>query len=120
MTSDRLFVYGTLKPGFSRWPILEPLLEPGAAVVDDQVEGRLWDTPWGWPALTAGSDVVRGVLVQLRTGGVDDALVLLDEVECVEDGLFERVETVTRSGLRCWVYRWPHDTTEFTVVDEVW
>lgn len=113
-------MYGTLKPGHSRWPILEPHLEPGAPIVDDQVEGRLWATPWGWPALTAGSETVRGVLVQLRSGHEDAALAELDAVEGVGTGLFERLEVVTRSGANCWVYMWPSSTDGFQHMHEVW
>lgn len=113
-------MYGTLKPGYSRWPLLEPHLDPDAPVVDDQVEGRLWATPWGWPALTAGSEIVRGVRVELRADGMDEALAELDTVEGVGDGLFERVEIVTRAGVTCWVYEWPHDTPDFEAVHERW
>lgn len=116
----RLFVYGTLKSGQSRWPILAPHLEPGAPVVDDEIEGRLWSTPWAWPALTTGSETVRGVLVQLRADGVDVALAELDAVEGVGSGLFERDEIVTRAGVTCWVYVWPNRTDGFEPVHEVW
>jgi gamma-glutamylcyclotransferase (GGCT)/AIG2-like uncharacterized protein YtfP len=114
-----LFVYGTLKPGHSRWPILHAHLEPDAALVDDAVDGRLWSTPWGWPALTAGSSAVPGVVVELRSDGVYEALADLDAVEGVGSGLFERVQTVTRAGVQCWVYVWPGETNGFEAID-VW
>jgi len=113
-------VYGTLKPGHSRWPILERHVEPGSPVVEDQIEGRLWSTPWGWPALTEGSETVRGVVVQLRDGGVHEAFAELDVVEGVGHGLFWRVEVVTGSGLTCWVYVWPNPIDGFEPVHEVW
>lgn len=118
--SPRLFVYGTLKPGHSRWPILESHLDPGAPVVNDAVDGRLWSTPWGWPALTEGSETVRGVLVELRSDRADEALAELDAVEGTGAGLFERVEVVTHAGVTCWVYVWPNPTDGFEPVDEVW
>lgn len=118
--TTKLFVYGSLKPGHSRWPILEAHVEPGAPVVDDVVEGRLWGTPWGWPALTAGSQTVRGVVVELRNDRVHAALDELDAVEGVGIGLFERVEAVTSSGVSCWVYVWPNPTDGFDPLHEVW
>ncbi len=118
--TTKLFVYGTLKPGHSRWPILAPHVEPGVPVVDDAVDGRLWATPWGWPALTDGSETVRGVLVELRTDRVVKALAELDAVEGVGSGLFQRAEVVTRADVSCWVYLWPNPTDGFEPVDEVW
>lgn len=116
---QRLFVYGTLKPGHSRWSILHAHLESEAPVVDDAVEGRLWSTPWGWPALTEGSEVVPGVVVEFRHDGVDAALAELDAVEGTATGLFERVEMMTAGGVRCWTYVWPNPTDGFEPV-EVW
>lgn len=118
--TTRLFVYGTLKPGRSRWPILQPHIEPDASLVTDAVEGRLWFTPWGWPALTAGSETVRGVLVELRSDQVDVALAELDAVEGVGSDLFDRAEIVTRAGVRCWVYLWPNSTDGLEPVDGSW
>lgn len=118
--TTKLFVYGTLKPGHGRWPILIPHLEPGAPFVDDEVDGRLWATPWGWPALTAGTETVRGVLVELWRDGIDAALAELDAVEGVGSGLFKREEIVTRSGATCWVYVWPNPTDGFEPVHEAW
>lgn len=114
-----LFVYGTLKPGHSRWTILHAHLEPDAPVVDDSVEGHLWSTPWGWPALTPGTVAVPGAVVEIRHDGVEAALADLDAVEGVGSGLFERQEVVTCSGIPCWVYVWPNDTEGFRSID-VW
>lgn len=113
MSVDRLFVYGTLKPGHSRWPVLAPFVDPAEPVIDDEVDGRLWATPWGWPALTNGRGTAHGVLVTLRAESVPDALARLDEIEGVDSGLFERVMTTTRTGAMTWVYMWPGDTTGF-------
>lgn len=111
--SEKVFVYGTLKPGHSRWPILEAHCEPGAPVVGDQVAGRLWSTPWGWPALTDGDGLVPGVVVELRRGRGAAALAELDVVEGTETGLSERREVVTVGGVRCWAYLWPNPTDGF-------
>ncbi len=45
-----VFVYGTLKPGESRWHHLEPYLD--GELVPTDVPGRLWDTGLGHPAWT--------------------------------------------------------------------
>ncbi|SET22008.1 hypothetical protein [Geodermatophilus poikilotrophus] len=41
-----VFVYGTLKPGRSRWPALEAFVVPGSAD-ETTVRERLWETPYG-------------------------------------------------------------------------
>lgn len=120
MSINRLFVYGTLKPGQSRWPVLAPFVDPREPVVAAEVGGRLWATPWGWPALTPGTGPVRGVLVALRPDRVGDALARLDEVEGVDTGLFERVATTTRAGKSCSTYLWLKDTEGFTLLDGEW
>jgi gamma-glutamylcyclotransferase (GGCT)/AIG2-like uncharacterized protein YtfP len=117
---DRLFVYGTLKPGQSRWPALAPFVDPLEPVVAAEVKGRLWATPWGWPALTPGTDPVRGVLVALHRDRVADALARLDEIEGVDTGLFERVATATCAGTLCSIYMWPRDTEGFTLLEGGW
>ncbi len=91
-----LFVYGTLMPGHSRWPVLAPYAlatEPATA------EGRLWDTGLGYPAarFEAGGGLVPGTRVALVAGAVGDVLSLLDRVE-VEGTLFRRVEITTSAG----------------------
>lgn len=89
-----LFVYGTLRPEGSRWPILEPLAarhRPATA------SGDLYDTGLGFPAARFGGEgVVVGDLVTLHS--LDEAVRVLDEVEGVERGLFERVRVEVRSG----------------------
>jgi gamma-glutamylcyclotransferase (GGCT)/AIG2-like uncharacterized protein YtfP len=117
---DRLFVYGTLKPGQSRWPALAPFVDPLQPAVAAEVEGQLWATPWGWPALTAGTGSVRGVLVTLRHDRVEDALARLDEIEGVDTGLFERVAAQTSDGTVCSIYLWPKGADGFTLLDGEW
>ena len=120
MSIDRLFVYGTLKPGQSRWPALAPFVDPLEPVVAAEVDGQLWATPWDWPALTAGSGTVRGVLVTLHPDRVEDALARLDAIEGVDTGLFERVTVKTRAGRVCSIYLWPKGTDGFTLLDREW
>lgn len=120
MSIDRLFVYGTLKPGQSRWPALAPFVDPDVPPVAAEVEGQLWATPWGWPAFTAGTAEVRGVLVALRSDLIDEALAHLDKVEGVGTGLFERVALQTCTGISCSIYLWPDGTDGFTALDGEW
>lgn len=114
-----VFVYGSLKPGRLRWPALEPHADV-SALRDSTVRGRLWQTPYGWPALTAGTDDVPGVVVPLLLAHTAVALATLDRIEGVASGLFERVATTTADGEECWVYRWPGSTAGFTVVPGAW
>jgi gamma-glutamylcyclotransferase (GGCT)/AIG2-like uncharacterized protein YtfP len=120
VTVISLFVYGTLKPGRSRWPVLEPYVDPAVEPKRATVEGRLWDTGRGWPALTAGAAVVVGTVVRLRADTINDALSALDAVEGVHNGLFRREIAVTDEQTPCWVYRWPHSTNSFDELDKVW
>lgn len=120
MSSDRLFVYGTLKPDQSRWLSLAPFVDPLEPAVAAEVDGQLWATPWGWPALTTGTGTVRGVLLTLQRDLVDDALARLDEIEGADTGLFERVTAKTRAGTVCSMYLWPSNTGGFTLLDGQW
>src|SRR6185295_7476071 len=43
-----LFVYGTLRPGDVRWPLLAPYVADDG--VPDSVDGRVYDTGRGYPA----------------------------------------------------------------------
>lgn len=112
--SANLFVYGTLMPGQGRWSALEPFVagSPRAA----QVPGRLYRTPYGWPAavFSAQSDrSVPGALVHLQPAVEEEALTAIDAIEGVASGLFERASITTNSGERCWTYHWPASTDGF-------
>lgn len=84
-----LFVYGTLKPGQSRWPaIASDVAELGPCTTS----GALIITRWGWPAADFAADgVVHGVAVRPH----DDAAArrVLDVCDRMEDvpHLFRRV-----------------------------
>ncbi|MGY1601666.1 gamma-glutamylcyclotransferase [Geodermatophilus sp. SYSU D00815] len=119
-TPDAVFVYGTLKPGRSRWPALAPFVDGDADLRGTTVRGRLWDTGHGWPAMTAGDADVPGVVVPLDPARAAAALRRLDAVEGVATGLFERVEVTTAEGTACWTYRWPGATAGFVPVDGAW
>lgn len=98
---DRLFVYGTLMPGQSRWTLLEPYA--AGAPVATTVRGSLWDTGRGFPALEPGSDEVPGVVVSLCRDLRDHALAAMDDVEGTARGLYRRAR-VDVDGAATWTY----------------
>jgi len=113
----RLFVYGTLKPCEPRWPALRPYVQddprPATTI------GRLWDTRRGWPAMTTGDGTTNGFVVELQPDLVDEALRVLDDIEGVGSGLFQR-RRIAASGVECWAYLWPHAIGGMAEVDGTW
>src|SRR3954449_10710082 len=108
------FVYGTLLPTESRWPLLEPY---AIAARPASVAGRLFDTGRGYPcALFSGAGTIPGAVVELAPADVEDVFVLLDEVEGVAFGLYERVVVTTDDGERVWSYEWSGDMEELTPI----
>ena len=95
-TATRVFVYGTLMPGQSRWPVLEPYATEWAPAT---AAGRLWDTGSGYPAVRFdhGGEPVPGVLVTLAPDGAADAIARLDAIEA-EGVLYRRVDVETSGG----------------------
>lgn len=105
-----VFVYGTLKPGQPRWPVLEPFALESDCLAS--APGRLFDTGYGWPAAafdSGATDRVPGVVVTLAGGSAEGALAVLDAVEGVESGLFRRI-LLDAEGRLCWAYHWPGAT----------
>src|SRR3954454_15419889 len=77
MEPTAVFVYGTLLPTESRWPLLEPY---AVAARPATVAGRLFDSGRGYPcALFSGPGTIPGAVVELEPGDVERVLVLLDE-----------------------------------------
>lgn len=96
----RLFVYGTLRPGSSHWPMLEPHTagEPRRA----RLPGTLFDTGFGYPALRLGDGPgVSGWVVELATPAA--TLSTVDEYEGAE---YRRVRATLRGGTQAWTYVW--------------
>lgn len=102
-TIDALFVYGTLRPGDVRWPMLEPFVADDGT--DDSVLGQLFDTGLAYPAAVFGSGgTILGRTYRLRADTLDDALAVLDVEEDTVAGLYRRVVVVTGSGVTAWAY----------------
>lgn len=86
--TDRLFVYGSLKPGEGRWPLIADLVED---VGPAWTSGTLVATPYGWPAATFDGDgTVHGHLLRPRVGARDELIRRCDRIEG-EGELFRRV-----------------------------
>jgi len=100
---DHLFVYGTLRPGDVRWPILEPFVADEG--VDDTAGGNVFDTGLGYPAATFDdTSTIRGRTYQLRPDRLDEALAVLDEVEGAVIGHYHRIRITTGRGTTAWAY----------------
>lgn len=77
--APHVFVYGTLKPGHLRWPLLEPFV---VAHFPATVTGRLYDTGVGYPAARFDeAGTIDGVLCRLDPASSRQAWALLDRVE---------------------------------------
>ena len=113
--TQHLFVYGTLRPGDVRWPLLEPFVtDPG---VTDTASGRLYDTGLDYPAAVFGGEgTVIGRTYRLRTDRLDEALAVLDEEEDTVLGLYRRIDIVTGGGVRAWAYQYG-DGLELTPIE---
>jgi gamma-glutamylcyclotransferase (GGCT)/AIG2-like uncharacterized protein YtfP len=121
--SDRaahLFVYGTLRPGESRWRHLQPyVVDEGFA---DAATGRLFDTGQGYPAALFGPDhvveapvihdqvvhdqVIHGHTFGLLEASLGQALDHLDAVEGAVRGLYRRIVVQTAAGVRAFAYEY--------------
>ncbi|MGH2684382.1 MAG: gamma-glutamylcyclotransferase family protein [Actinomycetota bacterium] len=114
--SVSVFVYGTLKPGHLRWPMVAPFVDATEAA---EVEGRLWDTGNDFPAARFGPPGrIRGVLLHLKRDCEDEAIRLLDEVE--GEFLYRRAQVRTADGRAAVAYEWRGATDAFIELDGVW
>jgi len=114
--ADGLFVYGTLREGGTNHAWL--LRTHPEGLTRAWVAGRLFHLPAGYPALVPGPEpdtpppspgwVVGDFVGYDDVGELDSALVDLDPLEGVEEGLFTRtvLPLILDSGHRyqAWVY----------------
>jgi len=102
-----LFVYGTLLPDQERWPLIADHV---VAVRDATVAGTLFDTGHGYPcARFDGDGSIPGALLELRDDELDAVLAMVDEIEGVDIGLYERVIVTTDANEPAWSYAWAQD-----------
>lgn len=103
MSPRHLFVYGTLRPGEVRWPMLAPFVADEG--VDDAVVGQVFDTGLDYPAAVFGEGGrILGRVYALRADTVDEALRVLDVEEDTVLGLYRRVVVTTERGVHAWAY----------------
>lgn len=109
--SFSLFVYGTLQPGEENYDryCKKWVTQVQAATV----RGRLFDLPLGYPALTAGDNLVHGFLLSFGDPAV---LALLDDLEDYDpdrspnqnEYLRVRTQALSPAGQRLgqvWIYQ---------------
>lgn len=105
-TPTSLFVYGTLRRGDVRWPLLEPYVcdpEP----LHDAVDGTLYDTGQDYPAARFGTgDTIRGEVFAIRDDRLDACLEHMDVVEGTVAGLYRRMALTTVAGRAVWAYEY--------------
>ena len=119
MSITHLFVYGTLRPGDVRWPLLQPFVN-GVGVADE-VDGELYDTGLEYPAAVfGGTGRIVGDTFQLITETLDHALAVLDEEEDTVDGLYRRVVIRTRGGRVAWAYEYGTGLTLAPITSGDW
>ncbi|HWE89242.1 MAG TPA: gamma-glutamylcyclotransferase [Pseudonocardiaceae bacterium] len=96
---DLLFVYGTLQPGASAWPVARPWVngEPRPGTL----AGALYDTGRGYPALRLADGRVPGWLLPLRSPAA-----ALSELDDYENSAYERARVRLTDGTLCWTYVW--------------
>ena len=87
------FAYGTLKRGQCREHVLRAAKFLGSAQTAPR--WRLLDLG-SYPGLVAGSLAVHGELYEISPS----LLPTLDAIECVDDGLYERVDVAVRLDAR--------------------
>lgn len=112
-----LFVYGTLQPGERAWHLLAPSARSAERT---SVEGALWDTRLGYPALTLAAEAlaeVPGVVVELDPARAERVLEQLDTYEEVHDSHYVRRRVVTSDGRAAWAYDWVGPTTGFRRIE---
>ena len=105
MAISHLFVYGTLRPGGTRWGVLRPFVMGDG--VADQAAGDLYDTGLAYPAAVfGGAGRIVGATFELIGDSLDEALAVLDAIEGTVGGLYRRVAIRTCSGQSAWAYEY--------------
>jgi gamma-glutamylcyclotransferase (GGCT)/AIG2-like uncharacterized protein YtfP len=119
---DAIFLYGTLKVGHCRWPILAPYIRFGVAgTTTATAPGRLYDTGLDYPAACFDRDgTIWGQLARLRHQTLEEALELLDQVEGTVEGDYKRTSIRTHQGGTAWAYEYGGSTAGLVDLDGRW
>lgn len=111
-----VFVYGTLRPGEPRWPLVADAVagtEPASAA------GTLWDTGRGYPAAVFdGAGSIPGEVLRIAAGRWDEVVGRLDRIEG-EGTLYRRVVVETSVGPAV-SYEWLGSTDGFAPLPHGW
>ncbi|MCP5028956.1 MAG: hypothetical protein GY929_22000 [Actinomycetia bacterium] len=112
---SRVFVYGTLLPGGTRWPLIGPHVHTIAAA---RVNGVLYDTGNGYPGarFEVSRGWIHGSVLHLHPPTLLEALALLDEIEGVDVDLFERVVVHPDGQPPAWSYSYLEPVTGLAVL----
>lgn len=103
-----VFVYGTLRPGESRWPSITALVDHHEPT---SLQGHRFDTGYGFPALVLDhpqATDVDGWLLHPRQGTHHDLMRQLDLIEGHPD-LYARHLVRVDDGRLAWTYLWNGD-----------
>jgi len=119
---DTVFLYGTLKVGHCRWPILAPYVRTGVAgVTTAATAGRLYDTGLDYPAARFDRrGTIWGQVALLRHEALIEALELLDEVEGTVEGDYRRTSIRTHDGRSAWAYEYGGSSDGLVDLDGRW
>ncbi|SES09344.1 gamma-glutamylcyclotransferase family protein [Actinokineospora terrae] len=108
-----LFTYGTLRPGDTHWHLLAP--HANGAPLDAHLNGSLYDTGHGYPALALGiGPGIHGSVVPL-VPGTD-----LTEIDEYEGENYTRVRVVLTDGTLAWTYVWTAPVAGMPVLTGPW
>jgi gamma-glutamylcyclotransferase (GGCT)/AIG2-like uncharacterized protein YtfP len=111
----KVFLYGTLMPGESRWHLVEPFVTDHCPAV---VRGRLYDTGRGFPAARfdqAGQ--VEGVLATITPGHESQ---LLAALRAIGGGLYRIVRVTTDHQFEAIAQQWRGDTDGLSPLHGPW
>jgi gamma-glutamylcyclotransferase (GGCT)/AIG2-like uncharacterized protein YtfP len=111
---NKVFVYGTLMKDMANHYLVEPFVKQ---LETAKTLGRLYDLPFGYPAMVGGLDEVWGEIIELND--VEEAWKVLDRLEGYygegnSRNLYNRTvhEVQTQSGkVQSYIYFWANPET---------
>ncbi|WP_189061665.1 gamma-glutamylcyclotransferase family protein [Longimycelium tulufanense] len=111
---DRVFVYGTLQPGASAWPLMSRFVTDEGTPA--RLAGTVYDTGLGYPALRLGDGPgAPGTVLRLR-----DPEAAFRQLDAYEGSDYQRVRVRVSDGTVCWTYVWLSDVAQLAVLAEGW
>jgi gamma-glutamylcyclotransferase (GGCT)/AIG2-like uncharacterized protein YtfP len=115
--AQHVFVYGTMKPGHSRYPGIDQYV---ASTMPETVAGSLFDTGNGYPAAKFGEDGdrIKGYVLRLVPERAAEAT---EAIADLEGNLFRPITVETESGVAATAYEYIASTENMTrISDGVW